>query len=159
MTEAQVLVALLMAVGLAGTLIPIVPGLLLVWGAAVVYGLIEGFSTGGWVAIVIITVLFVISVALGLAIPQRKAVESGATVWGQAGAVLGAIVGFFVIPVVGALLGAPLGAFAFEWFHQGDWTAAKRATRGLMVGMGWSTLVNLMLGVVMVATWGVWAFA
>lgn len=158
MNDIEVLVALAMAVGVAGTLIPIVPGLVLVWGAALVFGLSEGFGTGGAIAMVILTLLLIASVVLSFVIPQQKAAGSGASIWGQGGAVVGAVVGFFAIPVVGAIAGAPLGALAFEWFHQKDFTKAKVATRGLLVGMGWSTLVNFVFGMTMVGIWVVWAF-
>ena len=54
-----VLIALLMAAGLLGTIIPLIPGLPIVWGAAVLYGLSAGFDGPGWPAIVLITLLAV----------------------------------------------------------------------------------------------------
>jgi len=147
---------LIMLVGLVGTVLPVVPGLILVWLGALVYGLTEGFGTAGVVTMLILSGIVAVSLVLGVVVPQRTAVGSGATVWGQVGAVVGALVGFFVIPVLGALAGAPLGAFAFEWFHQGDVDAARRATKGLLVGLGWSALINFVLGVAMIAIWVGW---
>ena len=48
-------VAIAMVMGLAGTVLPILPGLWLIWGAALVYGLVAGFGASGWVAMTLIT--------------------------------------------------------------------------------------------------------
>ena len=52
-----VVVAVVMVIGIAGTLLPILPGLWVIWAAALVYGMFDGFGTGGWIAMMAITVL------------------------------------------------------------------------------------------------------
>ncbi len=150
------LVAAVMAIGLIGTLLPLVPGLALVWCAALVYGLFEGFGTIGIVAMVVITALLVGSIVLGFVLPQRMASASGASMWAQVAALVGAIVGFFVIPVVGAIIGALLGILAAEWYRTSNFSAAVTSTKAMVVGMGWSALANFGIGIVMITTWVVW---
>nr|MBA3289934.1 DUF456 domain-containing protein [Actinomycetota bacterium] len=55
-TGIALLVAVAMAAGLVGTLLPLLPGLPIIWVAALVYGLLTEFGTAGWVAFALITV-------------------------------------------------------------------------------------------------------
>ncbi|MGH9213404.1 MAG: DUF456 domain-containing protein [Acidimicrobiales bacterium] len=154
-----VLVALAMAVGIAGTLVPLLPGLALVWVAGLVYGLVEGFGAVGVAAFTVMTLLAAAGVAAGWVLPQRAAGKAGAarsSVW--LGAVA-AIVGFFVIPVVGVAVGGLLGLYAGEWRRTGDPATAWRATRATLVGFGLASLVQFAAGVVMALLWVAWALA
>jgi uncharacterized protein YqgC (DUF456 family) len=71
-------VALLMAIGIAGTIVPLVPGLGLVAAAALGYGLIEGFGTVGVVACAVIVALGGAGTAAGIVVPKRAAGAAGA---------------------------------------------------------------------------------
>ena len=131
------LVAAAMAVGLVGTVVPVVPGLGLVWLAGLVYGLVEGFGTVGLVAFALMT-------ALGAA---RSSLWLGALL---------AIVGFFVIPVVGLPLGGALGIQLGEQLRTRDRRAAWRTTRATLTGFGLAALIQLATGVAMVVVWATW---
>jgi uncharacterized protein len=99
------LLGLVMAVGAVGTIVPLVPGISLVWGAGLVYGLDRGFGTIGVVAFAVMTGLAVAATVAGYAVPKRRATGAGvprATVWLG---VAGGVVGFFVVPVVGLPIG------------------------------------------------------
>ena len=74
-----VLVALALGVGVLGTLVPILPGLLLCWAAVVAYGLVEGFGPLGWFAVAVATALTALGTYLGIRIPQRDAAGVGLT--------------------------------------------------------------------------------
>ncbi|MPY94983.1 MAG: DUF456 family protein [Acidimicrobiia bacterium] len=152
-----VLVALAMVVGLAGTVVPILPGLLLVWAAAVVYGLVEGFGTVGVISMAVITVVGAAGSVAGVVLPSRAAGGSGAARSSLWLGVLGAVVGFFVVPVVGFPLGGALGIYVGEQLRTGDPRAAARATRATLRGFGAAVLVQLAAGVAMMATWAGWA--
>jgi uncharacterized protein len=150
------LVALAMAVGLVGTLLPLLPGLALIWAAALAYGLATGFGTVGTVALSLITVLLAASLVAKVVLPQRGARAGGAPPSTLlVGAALG-VVGFFAIPVVGLPLGAVLGVLLVERARTGDWRRARRSTRGVVVGFGIGALVELGAGIVMILTWVVW---
>lgn len=150
-------IATVMAVGLVGTVVPFVPGLLLVWAAGGVYGLAEGFGVPGSVAFGIMTVLLVIATVLKFVLPKRIGSAKGASTSALlAGAAVG-IVGFFVVPVIGLPLGAVLGVLLVERARSGDWRTAWAATRGVIVGFGLGTLVELGAGVAMVGCWVTWA--
>jgi len=150
-------VAVVMAVGLLGIVVPVLPGLLLIWGAAVVYGLLIGFSTTGWVVVGILSMLAVISVIKSIVIPRRAAAQSGASIWAQIGAVLGGVAGFFLIPVLGLVIGALAGLLAVEVLLKGNWDEAWTAAIGTAKGFGISALIDLVLGLLMITFWSVWA--
>ena len=77
------LVLLALVVGLAGTVVPVLPGILLMWGAVVAYGFFVGFGPAGIVAVVLVTLLSAAAVALGFILPKRFADDSGASLASQ----------------------------------------------------------------------------
>lgn len=147
----------LMLVGLCGVVIPVLPGLALIWGVALVYGFVVGFGAAGLAAMAVLTVLLGVSIVKSVVIPRRTAAESGASGWSQLGGVVGAVIGFFLIPIVGFIIGALVGVLAVEWLLKGDWDEAWTATKGLAKGFGISALIDFVLGLVMIAVWGAWA--
>lgn len=153
-----VVAAVVMVVGLAGVAIPVLPGLALIWGTAIVYGILVGYSTLGWSVIAAMTAILVASMVKGVLLPRRTSAASGASGWAQFGGLVGAIVGFFVIPVLGVIIGALVGVFGVELLLKKDWGRAWTATIGLAKGLGLSALIDLGLGLVMIAVWSVWAW-
>ncbi len=152
-----IVVAFVMALGLMGVVLPVLPGLLLIWAAAVFYGFMVGFGTVGWTVVGLLTVLAAAGAIKSVVIPRRAAVESGASGWAQLGAALGGVVGFFVIPVFGLILGALAGLLAVEYVLKGDWNEALVAVRGTARGFGISVVIDLILGIVMIVAWSAWA--
>jgi uncharacterized protein len=150
------LVALTMAVGIAGTVLPFLPGLLLVWGAALAYGLVTGFGAVGWTAFAVITVVAALGVVAGLVLPHRAAGASGAARWSVWVAFAVGVVGFFLVPVVGLPLGTVLGLFGAEAIRTKDASAAWRSTVATLKGFGVSTLVQLAAGLTMAVVWAAW---
>lgn len=153
----SLLALVLMLIGLCGVIIPILPGLMLIWAVALGYGFLVGFGTTGIAVMVVLTVLVGVSIVKSVMVPRRTAVESGASGWSQFGGLVGAVIGFFVIPVVGFIIGALVGVLAVEVMLKGNWDEAWTATKGLAKGFGISALIDLVLGLIMIATWGLWA--
>ncbi|MEM7337608.1 MAG: DUF456 domain-containing protein [Actinomycetota bacterium] len=157
-TELTVIVGLVMVVGLAGTVIPVLPGLLVIWLAALGYGFGVGWSATGIVVMVIATLAVGIGLVTGVLIPRRMAEGEGVPIWSQLVGLVAAIVGFFVIPYVGVFIGALAGILGAEWIRQQDLGAAWRSTVAVAKGMGISMLVELGLAMVTITAWAVWAF-
>jgi uncharacterized protein YqgC (DUF456 family) len=151
-----VLVAAAMAVGVVGTVVPVVPGLILVWVAALVYGLVAGFGTVGALAFALITTLALAGIVIGFLLPQRAAASGGAAPSSMRVGALLAVVGFFVVPVIGLVLGGVLGVFLGEYVRTRDSAAAWRATVAAMKGFGIAAVVQVLLGLAMVAVWVLW---
>jgi uncharacterized protein YqgC (DUF456 family) len=150
------LVAVAMAVGVVGTVVPVVPGLALVWAAALVYGLGAGFGAVGVVAFTMITGLALTGIVAGVAMPKRAATRGGAarrSMW-LGGAL--AVVGFFVVPFVGLVVGGVLGVFLGEVVRTRDITAAWRATAATIRGFGVAAVAQLAIALTMVAAWVSW---
>jgi uncharacterized protein YqgC (DUF456 family) len=158
-TVLVVVIALAMAVGVVGTVVPFVPGLGLVWLAALLYGLVEGFGVVGFTVFFFMTALAVAGAVAGVVVPQRAASRGGAHQAAiLAGGALG-VVGFFVVPVVGLPLGFVIGVLLAEWIRTRAWSLAWRATLATLRGLGLATLAQFVMGLSMVALWVVWVLA
>ena len=153
------LLAVVMAIGAAGTVVPVLPGLALIWGAGLVYGLAEGFGAVGVVAFVLMTVLAAVATLAGWVVPKRRATGAGAdrrSVW--LGVAL-AVVGFFAVPVVGLPLGGVLGIYVGEHLRTRDAGAAWTATRATVTGFGIAALLQFAAALAMIVVWVVWVVA
>lgn len=138
-TGGIVLVALAIAVGLAGIVIPLLPGTLLVFAAIAVWAVIENNVTG-WVTLGVVTALLGVATLIKYTWPvKRMRAAEVRTVSLVAGGVLG-IIGFFVIPVVGLVIGFVLGVFLAELVNRRDqrvaWTSTKHAVKGVALSVG-----------------------
>jgi uncharacterized protein YqgC (DUF456 family) len=125
------LTLLVMVIGLIGTVLPIIPGTILIFLAALIYALIEGFQTIGWPTLV----------ALGV----MTAVATTADLWASSvGAKIGGASGWSVL--VGLL-----GVLLTEIVRVGDWRQALKAGSGWLVGWILSTVFQLGMGLIMMA--------
>jgi len=116
LVAAHVLLVVTTVGGLIGSFIPAFPGAVLIWGGAVLHGLVTGWQPLGLVPQASLAVLCALAVGGQLAISAAGAKRFGSTNWGVFGAGVGMLVGTFVIPVpiLGSLLGAFGGALGFE---------------------------------------------
>ena len=153
-TGGLVLVALAIAVGLAGILFPLLPGTLLVWAAIAVWAFVEG-TTAGWVVLGLATALLAVGVLVKYLWPARR--MKAADVSGRSlaiGAVSG-VVGFFVIPVAGLIVGFVLGVYLAELAHRRDrrraWTSTVHAVKGVALSVGVEFVAALLATAVWVA--------
>lgn len=151
-TAGLVLVAVAIAVGLVGILVPLLPGTLLVWAAIAVWAFAER-STTGWVVLGVVTALLGAGLLVKYLWPakrMRAADVSGVTL--AAGGVLG-VIGFFVIPVAGLVLGFVLGVFLAELIGRRDrrraWASTVHAVKGVALSVG----VELVAGLLATVTW------
>lgn len=149
-------IALVMLAGLVGTALPLVPGLPVVWAAALVYGLMAGFGTTAAVAFTVITLLAIGGIAAGLVLPHKRVAAGGAPRSSVLAGVAGAIVGFFIIPVIGLLIGGVVGIWLAEYARTSDGSIAWKRTKDMVVGFGIGILVELAAGVAMVLVWVGW---
>ncbi|OBI81157.1 DUF456 domain-containing protein [Mycobacterium sp. E740] len=134
-----VLVALAIAVGLVGILLPLLPGTLLVFGAIAVWAVVE-HNTTGWVTLGVVTALLGASLLVKYTWPvKRMRAADVRTLSLVAGAALG-IVGFFVIPVLGLVIGFVLGIYLAELATRRDrrlaWASTKHALKGVALSVG-----------------------
>ncbi len=138
-TAGIVLVALVIAVGLVGIVVPLIPGILLVFGAIAVWAVVENNVTA-WVTLGVVAAVLAASTLTKYLWPMRRmrAADVGTSTL-VAGAVLG-IIGFFVIPVVGLVIGFVLGVYLAELARRRDhrvaWKSTKHALKGVALSVG-----------------------
>lgn len=148
--------AVVMLVGLMGTVVPVLPGLVVIWAAAVVYGLVAGFGTVGTAAFAAMTVLAITGTIAKFALPHRGGAGRGAPAMSLFAGVVGAVVGAVVVPVLGLPLGAVAGVWLAETARLRDARAAWHVTVGVLLGFGLAALVEFSLGTLMVGCWALW---
>lgn len=147
-----------MLVGLFGLIIPIFPGNVVMWLAALVYGLVFGFGRLGGILFAVITLLMFAAVLADNFLMGAKAREKGAS-WGSIIlALVAGIVGTIIVPPIGGLIAAPLVLYGMELNRLGDSDKAIKVVKALLIGWGLAFLVRFGIGVVMFALWGIWAY-
>src|SRR3954470_12491796 len=125
--------ALLLAAGLAGLLLPAVPGMPLMFAGALAIAAADGFTRVGWLTLALIGVLAVAGFVVDHAATVLGARKAGASGWGLAGAVLGLVVGLaFGLP--GIVLGPAIGAVLLEYAKNQEFRRAAKAGAGVFVG-------------------------
>lgn len=149
MTLVEVLCAAVILVGLAGIVVPVIPGVLLI-GAALVWW---AFDTGGgqaWTLAAIALAVLALGFVVKYTVPHRRLKDAGVprrTI--VVGAILG-IVGFFVIPVLGLFIGFIGGV----WFAESGRLGPKHAwpsTKAALKATGLSILIELASGLIATA--------
>ena len=129
-----ILTLLVMFAGLAGSILPGLPGTPLVMLAAIGHKLYFGPTGAAWWVLVILGGLTVISVLVDYAASIYGAKRLGATWRGAVGAIVGALIGlFFNLP--GIILGPFVGAVLFELAGGREWKEASRAGVGATLGL------------------------
>lgn len=151
MSGVEVLVALAVLVGLVGIVLPVLPGTLLILGAILVWTISVGSATA-WMVFAVATTLLVTGQIVKYVVPGRGLRSSGVpTSVLVLGGLLG-IVGFFVVPVIGLVLGFVLGVYLAELRrvgHERAWPTTKAAVKAV----GLSILVELAAALLATATW------
>ena len=149
---------LLMLVGLIGIILPVLPGLVLVWLGALVYALVENFSSIDPWTFGALTLLLLVGVTADIWMSQLGAKLSGATLKSQLIGLVGGVVGAVACLIfgglaagVGAIIGSIAGVLLAEYLRLKDWGQALRAGGGWLAGWLASTLFQLTLGGVMIA--------
>jgi uncharacterized protein len=156
-TGGIVLVALAILVGLVGIVVPILPGALLVGAAILAWAVIENNPTA-WVTFGVAAVLIGVSTIIKYTWPMKRmrAADVGTKTL-LAGAVLG-IIGFFVIPVLGLVIGFVLGIYLAELANRKDQRLAWTSTKHALKGVALSIFVELTGALFATAAWALGVF-
>jgi uncharacterized protein YqgC (DUF456 family) len=153
-----ILTMIIMLIGLAGTVLPMLPGLPIMWAGALIYALVTGFEEIGWVFLVVFGVLAVLVVFGVLAAVTTLldyvanlygAKKMGASGWGIFGALVGMLVGLFSAGLIGLLVGAFLGAILGELLGGKKSSQALKAGVGTFLGFLGGTFLKFVIGCIM----------
>lgn len=147
---------ILMLVGLIGSVVPVIPDLALIWGAALGYGLTVGWGEYGPWFFALISMMGLAGVVAEVVVSGFGARKGGASVWAIfSGTVLGTL-GLFSSGPFGAVIGLLGGIFVVEYLRKRDIERAVKAVLGTGLGCGASLGVKIGLGFGMVVVWLIW---
>jgi uncharacterized protein YqgC (DUF456 family) len=158
----ETLTLFVLLAGLAGLLIPVFPGLTIMWLGTLVYALVQASSGEmtwvDWLLFVLITLLMIggnivdnIIIAKHV---REKNVPWSSIIWAFAA---GLVVSLFFTPIAG-MIASPAGLFLAEWRRLKDRSLALANTKAWLTGWGWSFAARFGIGVVMLVFWGLWAW-
>jgi uncharacterized protein YqgC (DUF456 family) len=147
--------SVMVLVGLAGSVLPALPGVPLVFGGLLVAAWADDFHRVGWLTLTFLGLLTVLSFVIDFAATAMGAKRVGATKLAIVGAALGALAGVF-LGIPGIILGPFVGAVAGEMISHGKVEQAARAGVATWMGLLFGTLAKLALVFAMV---GIFLFA
>jgi len=158
----ETLTLLALIVGLLGLIVPIFPGLVVMWLGTLVYAILQnaaGNMTGWkWVLFGIITILMIVgSIADNLIIARKmrdKYVPWSSILFAFTASLIASL---FFTPLIG-LVAAPLGLYLAENRRLKNNQAAIDATKAYMTGWGWAFGARFLIGLVMIGFWMLWAW-
>ncbi len=157
LTDADATVTLLCGIaivlGILGVIVPLLPGLLLCWAGVLVWAIFADAGWGKWAVLAIATVIAGVGTLAKYAWPGRNLKRTGVpnrTL--LAGGLLG-LVGFFVIPVVGLVVGFILGIWLAETARLGSARRAWPSTKGALKAAGLSMLIELAAALAIGFSW------
>lgn len=150
--------ALLVAVGIAGLIVPVLPGLACVVLGVLVWAIGQS-STAAWVVFAVACVLAVAGYVVQVLVPGRQLSRGGVARRSNIVGLVCAVVGFFVVPVIGLLLGFVIGVFLAESARLRDRTQAWAATRVAIRAALTSVGIELAAAVTIAVGWAIAAFA
>ncbi len=146
-----ILVATLLLVGLAGTVLPVLPGTGLIFLGILIYALSFGIETVGVVTLVVLGIAAALSLLFDYLGSAYGAKRYGSTRWGVTGSILGGLVGMVVFNVIGLILGVFFGAAFAELLFAGKSTEhSLKAGWGSVIGFLGGTVLKFLLGLIMI---------
>lgn len=152
-TTVTVLAGVAIALGVVGVVVPVVPGLLLSWAGVLFWALLSEAGGGvKWVVLVVATLVAVLGAGIKYLVPGKRLKDAG--VPGSAllaGGGLG-LVGFFVVPVVGLILGFVLGVYLVERARLGPGQAWP-STRQALAAAGLAMLIEFTAALAIAVVW------
>jgi hypothetical protein len=137
--------AIIMGIGLIGTVVPLLPGPPLVWLGALYYAYRTNWTEVGWPMLILMLVLALIGSTANTWMSYFGARKGGASLWSSLASIVGGLVGMMVFSLPGAIIGA-IGAIALvEYSLHRDWNKVLHAGKGYMVGYLLSMVVEVIV--------------
>lgn len=149
---------ILIALGLIGIVVPLLPGLPLLWLGALVWAWGDDFQQVGWPTLIVLALLVGVGTVVDLFFASVVSRRAGVSWRAIGGALLGGLLGgIFLtwIPILGtlagALIGAVVGMWVVEYRIRGDGDAATNAVWSYLTGVAFASLINFFLALLMLA--------
>ena len=152
----QIITIIVMTLGLVSLATLIIPGLSVIWLAALAYLLLTGLNWVSGLCFALITALMIFGSFVDQLLMGARAKHSGAS-WLAIGiSALATLIGAFVFPPFGGILLGLVSIFIVEIIRIRDLKRAALSTRELAVGCGLAFFARFGLGVVMIIIWLLW---
>jgi uncharacterized protein YqgC (DUF456 family) len=154
----EVVVAVAMVVGLVGLVLPVLPGLAVMWVAVLAWAILDGGGAVRWTIVAVVSILALVGTVAAVLWSGRKASGAGAPWWALLVALVGSIVGFFTIPFLGIVVGGIGGLWLAELVRLRHPREAWDTTWVALQAYGVGTVVQMLAGAAIFAVWlvGVW---
>jgi uncharacterized protein YqgC (DUF456 family) len=148
---------ILMIIGWLGILIPIIPGIFVIWIGLGLYAWQTNFEVIGIPLFVVLSLMIVFAASTDLWLPLFGAKKSGAAKRALLYGRIGASVGSFIVPIIGTIIGLALGMLLGEYHKRRDWDTAVKVSWGGVKGWGIATAIQLVSGtlVIIIFIWQV----
>jgi hypothetical protein len=144
------LASVLVILGLAGTILPVIPGALLIFGGLFLAAWAEGFARVGWLPLTLVGALGLLSWAADFVASLLGAKRVGASPLALLGATIGGIAGIF-LGIAGMILGPFIGAVAGELLALGGLRKAGKVGLGTWLGLAVAAIAKVFLAFMMIA--------
>lgn len=155
-TIALIFAIILIFSGLVGTIIPMLPGIPMIYTGFIIYGLGSHWKDYGVNAMIFWGVITVFMVFLDYYAGALGAKKYGASMAGIWGSIIGGILGVIFLGFVGIIFGPLIGAVAGELLSGKSQKAAWKSGWGTLIGFLAGSLFKLIVGFTMVGTFFWW---
>ncbi|MBM3138265.1 MAG: DUF456 domain-containing protein [Chloroflexi bacterium] len=157
-TILQVVTALVMIGGLFSLFLFVIPGLSIIWLAALAYGLLTGFDLASTILFLTITLLMAFGNIVDQLFMGAKAKQSGASWKSVILSMLAAFIGSLIFPPFGGIIAALAVLFVFEYLRLRDLRKASDSTGQMAIGCATAAVARFFIGLVMIGLWVVWVW-
>jgi len=138
-----------MFIGLVGTVLPVLPGPVLIFAGALIFAVFDGFQTVGWPIVVVIGVLALVATGVDLLTSSLGARAGGASGWSIAAGMVGGILGTLLFALPGGILVALLCVLLAEYARLRDWKPAAKSSAGWLLGWLLTSVVRFGIALAM----------
>lgn len=141
---------IVMAVGVLGVIMPLIPGLPLVWGAAFAYAHFTGYKLITHSYLLYFGIASAVLIVLEYVFRSVGAAKMGSSKWGMFGAFVGMVVGIVIGTLPSLILGPMIGATLFEMMLGKGFFKSLKAGCGTFIAFMIGTILQLALALIMI---------
>ncbi len=145
-----VAVLLVMLVGLIGEILPAIPGMFLIWVAALVYAIIDKFEHLGVSTLILLILIWLIALGIDWIVTWLTAKKVGVSWWGLGFSLLGTVLGVIIFSFWGMIAGMVAGAVIGEYIHKREVVKSFQAGGAVVFGWVFGGVVKLLMAVSMI---------
>lgn len=140
----------MMLIGLVGEILPGIPGIILIWVAALVYGIFDNFQHISWLTIILLVILWLFAASCDYFIHYLTAKHFQISWWGLLLSIATGLVGLFYFQILGLIIGSIVGGCIGEWIAKRAWLKAIKAGIVAFLAIILSGVIKITLALLMI---------